>query len=71
MNADSKNRNARSLDRINLRLAGDISAEIDFARAAPAGHVSLNTWIAEAIEDKLSYERTATTADDGEHRAHG
>jgi metal-responsive CopG/Arc/MetJ family transcriptional regulator len=71
MNADSKSPTVLSLDRIDIRLAGDIFAEIDAAQPARVGRVSRNTWIAEAVEEKLSCERTATTADDVEHRAHG
>jgi hypothetical protein len=44
------------LDRINLRLAADTFAEIDAACAARPGHVSRNTWIAEAVQEKLARE---------------
>jgi hypothetical protein len=71
MNSDSKTPTVRSLDRINLRLAGDIFSAIDEACAARPGNVSRNTWIAEAVAEKLMRERTATAATGGEHRAHG
>lgn len=71
MNSDSKTATVRSLDRINLRLAGQTFSAIDAACAARPGNVSRNTWIAEAIEEKLAGERLTTTANIGERRAHG
>ncbi|MFT8895924.1 MAG: hypothetical protein ABF968_03065 [Acetobacter sp.] len=44
------------MDRINLRLSTQIFDAIDDARAKRAGRVSRNTWIAEAIEEKLARE---------------
>jgi predicted HicB family RNase H-like nuclease len=49
------------LDRINLRLSGETFRSIDAARGARAGRISRNTWIAEAIEEKLV--REASDAD--------
>jgi predicted HicB family RNase H-like nuclease len=71
MNTDSKSATVRSLDRINLRLAGETFAAIDDACAARPGNVSRNTWIAEAIEEKLARDRMAVAANEGERRAHG
>jgi hypothetical protein len=71
MRLDSKSATFRSLDRINLRLAGQTFGAIDAACAARPGNVSRNTWIAEAIEEKLARERAAPTANDGERCAHG
>lgn len=71
MDSDSRPATVRSLDRINLRLAGDTFAQIDAACAARPGNVSRNTWIAEAVEEKLARERLTVTANDGERRAHG
>lgn len=71
MDSDSKTARVRSLDRINLRLAGDTFAEIDAACAARPGNISRNTWIAEAVEEKLVRERTASVSQDGERRAYG
>ena len=71
MNPDSKSTAVRSLDRINLRLAGYTFAAIDAACAERPGNVSRNTWIAEAIDEKLARERVASAANDGERRAHG
>lgn len=51
---DSKPTNVRSLDRINLRLSADTFEAIDAARAARPGAISRNTWITEAIEEKLA-----------------
>lgn len=71
MNFDSKSPPVRDLDRINLRLAGRTFSAIDAACAARPGNVSRNTWIAEAIEEKLARERAAAAADRIERRAHG
>lgn len=46
----------RALDRINLRLSPLMFDAIDEARNARPGNVSRNTWIAEAIEEKLARE---------------
>lgn len=43
-----------TLDRINLRLSGETFEAIDAARIKRPGRVSRNTWIAEAIEEKLA-----------------
>ena len=45
---------ACDLDRLNLRLAPDTFAAIDAARARRPGSVSRNTWIAEAVQEKLA-----------------
>jgi len=42
------------LDRINLRLSQEMLHLIDTARSKRAGKVSRNTWIAEAIDEKLA-----------------
>jgi len=70
MDSDSRPATVRSLDRVNLRLAGDTFAEIDAACAARAGNISRNTWITEAVEEKLARER-AGPAQSNERRAHG
>lgn len=46
----------RVLDRINLRLSAETFHAIDMSRGKRAGNVSRNTWIAEAIEEKLARE---------------
>ena len=71
MNSDSKTATVRGLDRINLRLAAETFADIDAVCAGRPGNVSRNTWIAEAVEEKLARERITATANDGERRAHG
>jgi hypothetical protein len=48
--------NVADLDRINLRLSGETFEAIDEARNSRPGRVSRNTWIAEAIEEKLARE---------------
>lgn len=55
------------LDRINLRLSADRFAAIDRARAGRPGHVSRNTWLTEAVEEKLARERS-NQAEFGERR---
>jgi len=71
MDSDSRPALVRDLDRINLRLAGDTFASIDAACAARPGNVSRNTWIAEAVEEKLARERAVPRDQAGERRAHG
>lgn len=43
-------------DRINLRLAPELCAAIDEARDRRPGAISRNTWITEAIQEKLARE---------------
>ena len=71
MDSDSKTATIRSLDRINLRLAGDTFAEIDAACAGRPGNVSRNTWIAEAVEEKLAREPAGLALQTSQRRAHG
>lgn len=40
-------------DRINLRLPPHMIEAVDSARAKRVGRVSRNTWIAEAVQEKL------------------
>lgn len=61
MISDSKTASIRTLDRINLRLPGETFDAIDAARGERPGMVSRNTWITEAIEEKLARAR----AEDG------
>jgi hypothetical protein len=39
---------------MNLRLAPEILKAVDAARAGRAGNISRNTWITEAVEEKLA-----------------
>lgn len=71
MDSDSKTATVRSLDRINLRLAAEIFADIDAVCAGRPGNVSRNTWIAEAVQEKLAREPMAAASQTGERRAHG
>jgi len=57
MLADSKTTAVRSLDRINLRLPGETFDAIDASRAVRHGAISRNTWITEAIEEKLARDQ--------------
>lgn len=67
--ADSSSPNVRELDRINLRLSADTFSAIDRARAARPGHVSRNTWVTEAVQEKLA--REAANQHQPEERRHG
>lgn len=53
---DTPSKNTKDMDRINLRLPPEVFAAIDQARSLRIGHVSRNTWIAEAIQEKLARE---------------
>src|ERR1700691_5031035 len=57
MASDSKATTVGSLDRINLRLPAETFDAIDACRAERTGVVSRNTWITEAVEEKLTRER--------------
>ncbi|MGL3821328.1 hypothetical protein [Sphingopyxis sp. R3-92] len=59
MTASPKPSTVRDLDRINLRLSAETFALIDAARADRLGSVSRNTWITEAIAEKLARETSA------------
>jgi hypothetical protein len=54
---DSRTTTIRSLDRINLRLPAETFDAIDAARAGRPGNISRNTWITEAVEEKLARDR--------------
>ena len=54
---DSKMATVRTLDRINLRLPGETFDAIDAAQCVRPGNVSRNTWITEAVEEKLARDR--------------
>jgi len=57
---DSKTAMIRSLDRINLRLSAETFEAIDGARGSRSGSISRNTWITEAVEEKLARARVAS-----------
>ena len=63
MSTDSKSHAVLGLDRTNLRLAAETFAAIDEACAARPGNVSRNTWIAEAVAEKLVRDREAAAPD--------
>lgn len=69
MFADSKSPTVRSLDRINLRLPGETFDAIDASRNARPGTISRNTWITEAIEEKLARDqvKAARAGGDNDH----
>jgi predicted HicB family RNase H-like nuclease len=69
MLADSTSTTVRSLDRINLRLPGETFEAIDASRNARPGNISRNTWITEAIAEKLVRDqaKVAKTVGDNDH----
>ena len=56
---DSKTATIHALDRINLRLPPETFEAIDATRAVRPGNISRNTWITEAVEEKLARDRAA------------
>jgi metal-responsive CopG/Arc/MetJ family transcriptional regulator len=71
MNIFVKPATVRDLDRINLRLSAEMFAMIDAARADRLGSVSRNTWITEAIAEKLARETSANERHGEEQVANG
>jgi DNA (cytosine-5)-methyltransferase 1 len=67
MTPDSKSAKIGTLDRINLRLPAETFEAIDAARSARPGNVSRNTWITEAIEQKLACDRGADGLQEASH----
>lgn len=51
--------------RSNLRLPPEIEDEVDRARRRRPGKVSRNTWILEAIQEKLAREAAANDDNNG------
>lgn len=68
MLTDSKTASIRTLDRINLRLSGETFSAIDAARSERPGMVSRNTWITEAIQEKLARARVEDGLGEGQRR---
>ncbi len=58
-----------TIDRINLRLPPETFAAIDQSRSARPGHVSRNTWLTEAVAEKLAREDADAAKD--QSRRHG
>lgn len=56
MNPQRQNRADHRFERCNLRLPEHVMHVIDEARRNRPGFVSRNSWIAEAIRDKLKKE---------------
>lgn len=71
MTSPLKPTTVRDLDRINLRLSGETFAQIDAARAHRFGNISRNTWITEAIAEKLEREKRADDQHEGGRVANG
>lgn len=53
--------------RINLRLPSEMLEAIDAERSQRVGNVSRNTWIAEAVQEKLNRD-SATSRQDSEEK---
>lgn len=68
MDNDSKTASIRILDRINLRLPAETFEAIDESRSARPGHVSRNTWVTEAVEEKLARDRAERAQGEGQRR---
>jgi metal-responsive CopG/Arc/MetJ family transcriptional regulator len=71
MASDSKATAVGSLDRINLRLPAETFDDIDTCRAQRSGVVSRNTWITEAVEEKLTRERATAVPQLTDRLRHG
>ena len=70
MNNPPKPDAIRELDRINLRLSPDTFEAIDTSRNARPGRLFRNTWIAEAIEEKLLRDAAPTSAQNDDRQRH-
>lgn len=66
-----KTSTVRDLDRINLRLSTETFALIDAARGDRLGNISRNTWITEAVAEKLARETSANDRRGEEQVANG
>lgn len=66
---DSSPPNVRDFDRFTLRLPAETLLAIDDARSCRPGHVSRNTWVSEAVQEKL--EREAANQSQREVLRHG
>lgn len=53
------------LERFTVRLPPEMLGAIDIARARRVGNVSRNTWITEAVQEKLTRGDTTTPSTDG------
>ena len=71
MASDSKATTVESLDRINLRLPAETFEAIDACRAQRTGVVSRNTWLTEAVEEKLARERANAVPQITDRLRHG
>jgi hypothetical protein len=69
--SESTTPSVRSLDRINLRLSAETFAAIDAARFVRPGHISRNTWLTEAVREKLMREAANAASPDEDVRLHG
>ena len=58
--ADSVSSDDERIHTLNIRLPMRVWKQIDTLRKQRAGSVSRNTWIAEAVEDKIEQEASAS-----------
>ncbi|MGA0534289.1 hypothetical protein [Hansschlegelia sp. KR7-227] len=71
MKSESKTVPVRELDRFTLRVADETLAAIDALCAVRPGNVSRNTWITEAVQEKLLRDTTKSLVPDNDRSAHG
>jgi hypothetical protein len=71
MKSSAKTSVIRDLDRINLRLPPEMFVAMDCARGERPGSVSRNTWITEAIEEKLARDGAGQGVLPEARRRHG
>ncbi len=60
--SDSVHNDDERIHTLNLRLPMRVWKQIDTRRKQRAGSVPRNTWIAEAIEDKIEQEEASSSA---------
>ena len=66
MKDDHKDSGSRLMERTTLRISRDVVEAIDAECARRAGSISRNTWIIEAVMDKLTRHSSVTfPQDDG------
>jgi hypothetical protein len=61
---------AKDRDRTSLRLRAELIALIDQARGRRVGVISRNTWITEAIQEKLTRELSELASKEPEEERH-
>ena len=67
----AKENSPSEVHRTNLRLENDLWEAIDTARAHRAGNISRNTWITEAVQEKLVNDALPLMRRKSGGKAHG